>query len=198
MMKMKYIPQSHLKEEFVFTRNDKGPSLNYMGAKAYNPLQGIKCHYNWMEACSPILNPNQMLPRRCGSRVQALLHPLDLCMTKSMQYNLLAYFLVFGCSFIIMAHIYMSNIIFLVLNKTKYFIFNTWNFVFNTWHVMLILYNHINVFAFHYCSQVSTIENEILLQLHVQVFVASWASQAPKNTQAMSISKCHKLHLNSL
>jgi hypothetical protein len=24
--------------------------LNYMEAKAYNPLQGIECHYNWMEA----------------------------------------------------------------------------------------------------------------------------------------------------
>ncbi len=31
---------------FVFRRDDKGPSLNYMEAKAYNPLQGIECHYN--------------------------------------------------------------------------------------------------------------------------------------------------------
>jgi len=64
--------------------------FEYMKAKAYNLLQGIEYHYNWMEACSPIPNPNQMFPQKCGSRVQAnLLHPLDLCMTKSMLYNLL-------------------------------------------------------------------------------------------------------------
>ncbi len=93
-----------------------------------------------MEACSPIPNPNQMFPWKCGSQVQTLLHPLDLCMTKSMRYNLLAYFLVCGCSFIIMTHIYMSNIILLVFNKMEYFIFNTWNFVVNIWHTLLILY----------------------------------------------------------
>jgi hypothetical protein len=27
---------------FVFRRDDKGPRLNYMEAKAYNPLQGIE------------------------------------------------------------------------------------------------------------------------------------------------------------